>query len=484
VFAVDDRRLALGLAGADPYDLERVYRAYAAALHTYCRDLVRDPGAAVDVMRDTFVLASARASGLREPERLRAWLYAIARHECLRVRRGRVRPVPHGEAEEPDPAGEPEVDPITGLPIAEVMELVWAAASTLRPGDREAFELAVRHQLPIPDLEPLLEVSSSEVQARLTRGRAQLERALRTLVVARTGARECPQLAGLRAGRDAELTGLDHRRIGRHIESCDTCTKLSQRQPRPASLVSGFATAPYLAAPDLLWPRLELNCFDPGLEPEREAILRRAGRFDPATGFPRPLGGRRRHRRRLAVAVLAATAVALLAAATAALIPDQPADQPDPPAVAAPGTPPDAPPASPTTTPSATADPTPTVAPVPTAAAEEATVPLPPPESTAPARPPTSLTLEAGLEVRCVVGGLLGYTLAVTATANQRLETAKLFVATGGETDSYDMAVDGSGASVETELMIDPEFEWWVAASGGNGQASQTEPARVTLPCG
>jgi hypothetical protein len=32
--------------------------------------------------------------------------------------------------------------------------------------------------------------------------------------------------------------------------------------------------------------------------------------------------------------------------------------------------------------------------------------------------------------------------------------------------------------------MIDPEFEWWVEASSGNGQTAQTGPARVTSPCG
>ena len=47
--------------------------------------LLSDPADAADAVRETFVIAAARLAGLREPERLRAWLYAVARSECLRI---------------------------------------------------------------------------------------------------------------------------------------------------------------------------------------------------------------------------------------------------------------------------------------------------------------------------------------------------------------------------------------------------------------
>ena len=43
------------------------------------------PADAADTVQDTFVIAASRLAGLGEPERLRAWLYAVARNECLRV---------------------------------------------------------------------------------------------------------------------------------------------------------------------------------------------------------------------------------------------------------------------------------------------------------------------------------------------------------------------------------------------------------------
>ena len=39
---------------------------------------------AAQAVQDTFIIAASRLQGLRDPERLSAWLYAVARNECLR----------------------------------------------------------------------------------------------------------------------------------------------------------------------------------------------------------------------------------------------------------------------------------------------------------------------------------------------------------------------------------------------------------------
>src|SRR5690606_14590265 len=83
VCGVDDRALVAALVAGDPRGLEGAYRAHADRIYTYCRGVLRDPDAAADAVHDTFVLASQRAHQLRGPARLRSWLYAIARNECL-----------------------------------------------------------------------------------------------------------------------------------------------------------------------------------------------------------------------------------------------------------------------------------------------------------------------------------------------------------------------------------------------------------------
>src|SRR3984957_5994887 len=65
------------------------YDTYADPLYKYCLASLGEPAEAADAVQDTFVIAAARLADLREPNRLRAWLYAVARNECQRIARPR-----------------------------------------------------------------------------------------------------------------------------------------------------------------------------------------------------------------------------------------------------------------------------------------------------------------------------------------------------------------------------------------------------------
>jgi RNA polymerase sigma factor (sigma-70 family) len=405
---MDDRALVAALVAEDPRGLEGAYRGYADRLYAYCDGLLRDPAGALEAVHDTFVLASQRAGQLREPDRLRPWLYAIARNECLR--RGRAAPAP--------PEG------------TETQDLLTAAVDALNPGDREVFELVVRHGLPAQDVGDVLGISVGPAQSRLARARARL----------------------------AEALG----------------------QPEPSALFAAYAAAPFPTVPTELRPRLELKCFDPGLELEREAILQRAGRFDPATGFPLPRDVRRR--RRLVAAGVAAVAVAALgaAAAGAAIPPLRTAAEP-----------PRALPATATSSPSASPSPvTATATPSPPASSSPSTEPPSPPPSTSPpppgrTAPGPSLTLDASAESECLFGGVFGYELVASATASALLDAAELFLRVGpGAVESYPMEVDGQAAAGRSEVQFDPrEAQWWVEVTTEDDQRAETEPAAFTPDC-
>jgi RNA polymerase sigma factor (sigma-70 family) len=448
VVGVDDRAMVAALVAGDQRGLDGAYRAYADRLYTYCRGMLRDPDAAADAVHDTFVLASQRAGQLREPDRLRSWLYAIARNECLRLLRGRARQAPLEEAGE---VTAPEVDPVAGMRAAEIQELVWAAAAGLNSGDREVFELAVRHELPAPEVSELLGVSVAHAHARLSRARAQLERSLGALLVARTGRQECPELAELLGSWDGTLTALIRKRISRHIEDCQTCAEQQRRQLRPAALFAAYAGVPFLLAPVELFPRLQLTCFEPGLAGERSAIAQRAGDFHPATGFPRPFD---QHRRRLAVAGVAAVAVAaLLAAGGGALVaPEFLAADPGPlPTAAAAGSPSGSPTGSPSPSPTPTPTPTPSLSPSPDPPPPPPPPPPspPPPTSTSPSPPPPpppTLTIDDHLINQLCEAGL--YTLTVTVRANLPLASGTLTLQPAPRAPVPPMEVNGLTASL------------------------------------
>jgi hypothetical protein len=84
---MQDRELVAAIIAGNPDALAEAYDRYAAPLYTYCRFMLPDPhppGEAADAVADTFIIATAKLPGLREPDRLGSWLHAVARNECLR----------------------------------------------------------------------------------------------------------------------------------------------------------------------------------------------------------------------------------------------------------------------------------------------------------------------------------------------------------------------------------------------------------------
>src|SRR5690348_399446 len=64
-----DREIVASIAAGDSEGLAEAYDKYAGPLYEYCRSILTDPGGAADAVQDTFVIAAAKAAGLRDPER-------------------------------------------------------------------------------------------------------------------------------------------------------------------------------------------------------------------------------------------------------------------------------------------------------------------------------------------------------------------------------------------------------------------------------
>ena len=86
---MQDGEIVAAIVAGDPAGLADAYDNYARALHAYCRTLLSEPADAGDAVQDTFAVAATKLTGLREPDRLRPWLYAVARNECFRRLRAR-----------------------------------------------------------------------------------------------------------------------------------------------------------------------------------------------------------------------------------------------------------------------------------------------------------------------------------------------------------------------------------------------------------
>ena len=231
-----DGDLVAAVVAGDPAALAAAYDQFAPGLYGYCRSLLSEPAAAAGAVRDTFVVAEVKLPLLRDPSRLRPWLYAVARNECRRRLHGDGASVPltHDEFG----AGEATADLGLALEHAQQREMVSSALAGLDPSDREIVELSLRHEFYGADLADALGVPRNQAHALTTRARTRFETALGALMVARSSVGSCQQLSWILGDWDGDLTAALRKQVRRHITSCDICGEHRRRQVNPLALLS------------------------------------------------------------------------------------------------------------------------------------------------------------------------------------------------------------------------------------------------------
>ncbi|MFC4531286.1 RNA polymerase sigma factor [Sphaerisporangium dianthi] len=275
----DDQRLYEALRQADDRAADGLYDAYADRLNDYAHSLLHDTDAAADSVHDAFVTAHGRIGVLREPARLRAWLYALTRYQCG-TRRGRTPA--HGAFTEPF-LPEHEEDP-------ELAEIVRESLDELGPKERDALVLGVRHGLTGSEIGTVLGLTSRQTGARLTRARDHLENAAAAVILARSGRAHCPDLSALLDSIEGPLPQQLRRRITRHIIGCKECTEGRRRRVSAERLLESM---PVAFPPLSLRRRVAESCARPRHDEARTAIMALADGFDK-NGFPPAAAAERR----------------------------------------------------------------------------------------------------------------------------------------------------------------------------------------------
>ena len=392
-----DRSLVERSVEGDREAFAEIYRRYGDRIHTMCVHLVGDRERAADVCSDVFLSAGMRIHQLRDPDKLKSWLYAIARHEVYRgsKRSSRLTHV----AEFDDMTDHTDDDHmVEGLHDADLARLLHEAATGLDDSDRTVLELELGG-LSGDEIAQVLNTSTSSAHQATHRMRDRLNRSVGALMVARSGRGECDDLDGLLNRWSGEFDVLWRKRIARHIDGCDVCGE--RRRRIPATLLDGVAGATEtIPAPS----RVGEQIFD---QLQLGGSVRRWSR----SGFPG--GSPSRARWFLPVAgVFLALAVATifwsdpLGEGTRVLV----SDQPEPTTTAAPTTSTTAAPTTTTSSTSTTAAPSTTLAPrpePPVVVTPEPTVPDPAPTTTTTTLPPdvTAPTLRlVGPSVAAVAG--------------------------------------------------------------------------------
>jgi RNA polymerase sigma factor (sigma-70 family) len=272
-----DGEIAASIARGELAGLRAASDRYAAVLYGYCHSLLIYPADAADAVHDTFVIAWTKIPCLQDPDRLRAWLFAIARNECYSRPRAGALSAPRTDTGEMT-----RLD--AGVGDAELQYLVRAALTGLESAEREVIELNLRYELEGADLADILGMPRRQAQALATRARSRFTKLLGMLLGAWPARGRCPGAAGLLDSWDGTLTAALCKRLTSHVRRCSVCGRIKHREIRPAMML---ALLPAAVPPDRLWERVMSLVTDdsPDAEDYRQRIARRAEPLT-STGFP------------------------------------------------------------------------------------------------------------------------------------------------------------------------------------------------------
>ena len=212
----DDQRLAEALRAGDVIALTEVYDTYAPFLYDYCHGLLRDRVEAAGALRNCVIAAREHADQLGEPERLRGWLYAIARKECMRRRDS-----PNRHTGQEAPEAEDELSPEQLARREERRLLAHSALAALNGRQREAIDLSVRHELDEVDLSGIFGMRLEDTLRLMEKAREDLAAALHASLVAQNHWTDCPDVSALT--ETWPLSPQTSASLVQHVAGCPTC---------------------------------------------------------------------------------------------------------------------------------------------------------------------------------------------------------------------------------------------------------------------
>jgi len=281
-----DAALVQQILGGDTAALSVLYDRYADRIHTMCVHMLRNDDEAADVTAEVFLTAAERLEQLRDHDKLRPWLYAIARNEVFRRTRHRrretsldalgatglalgadealdldefefepsdsptaVADVVHLEDRAP---GAADIGLDAGASSSDLANLLQDASAGLDERDRMVLELHLAQGLDGQELADALGVSRDNGYQLVHRMKERLERATSALLIARSGRSLCDGLDEVADTWDGNFSVLWRKRFARHIERCERCSSLRSRVPKAVLAGTALAVAAQstvLAAP-------------------------------------------------------------------------------------------------------------------------------------------------------------------------------------------------------------------------------------------
>ncbi|MEU4563356.1 sigma-70 family RNA polymerase sigma factor [Actinoplanes sp. NPDC023936] len=206
-----------------------------------------------DLVQDTMLQAIRSLCSLREPDRFRSWLIAIAYRRVQMYLRSRKMTLARRHTEPvdvPDPLGDFAERTTAELVVADQRRELAEAGRWLEESDRELLALwwqEARGDLSRAELAAALAVKPKHAAVRVQRMKAQLDLA-RGVVRALRARPMCPELADTVRVWDGSTDSLWRKRLARHVRDCPKCHVHQAGLVSPERLLLGVTLLPVPAA--------------------------------------------------------------------------------------------------------------------------------------------------------------------------------------------------------------------------------------------
>jgi RNA polymerase sigma-70 factor (ECF subfamily) len=161
---------------AKKIDLQAIVSETYAALYRFALALAKNESEAADLTQETFLILAKHQHQIREPERIKPWLFTTLRREFLR--KIRIHKA-HPEVEfQPEAHEIPAID--SDILRSIDARTALAALAKIEESYRSAAELFYLANLSYKEISATLGVPIGTVMSRLSRGKEQLRRILAT----------------------------------------------------------------------------------------------------------------------------------------------------------------------------------------------------------------------------------------------------------------------------------------------------------------
>jgi RNA polymerase sigma-70 factor (ECF subfamily) len=178
----EETELARALVAGEPLAFERFVHHFRSKVFHYSWLMCGRPEDAEEVAQETLLKVFENLGQLRQPERVRSWVFRIAKNACLMQRRKSVFAPAHelslDQLEPPEEVADQSPPPDLDLLRSELRNVLDRVIAGLPPAYRAVVLLRDIEELSTEETAQILDLTTDVVKTRLHRGRLAMRQTL------------------------------------------------------------------------------------------------------------------------------------------------------------------------------------------------------------------------------------------------------------------------------------------------------------------